>query len=117
MRNVNKAINGINVDFCKVRQSGVLALGFKNASAMQKASDQIGDCSDISDAYELKSPKKLLPTVTLHSINEMLFDTCESREDVKTALLDDILLRNENITDMIESGSETLEVVMIQKHQ
>ena len=118
MRNVSNAINDINVDFCNVNQSGVVALGFKDAAEKKKAQDKIQECSDISNAYTLKSPKKLLPVVTLHGINEVLFDLClDDRDNMKATLRDDILLRNDGLQNLLDSGEdETLDVVMIQKH-
>ena len=116
VQNVNKAINGINVDFCKVRKSGVVAIGFADASSKQKAQDEIEKRPEISDVFTVKSPKQLLPKVSLLGINGVLFDACNGKDEMKSVLLKDILARNYDIKCLVDSSpEEILEVVMIQK--
>ena len=119
VKDVNGAINGVNVNFCKIRKSGTVAIGFNDAASKNIAKEKIQKCSELSDAFTVKSPKKLLPKVTLSGINEVLFDSCgtEDRDAMKSILLKDILARNDNIKQLVDSDSnETLEVVMIQKY-
>ena len=118
IQTVSKVINDINVNFCKVKKSGVVALGFEDNLSKKKAAEKIKQCSEISEKYSTRSPKKLLPKVTVLGINEVVFDECnaEDKEEMKSILLKDILKRNSDIKNAIDSNpDETVEVVMIQK--
>ena len=118
VQNVSKAIEGINADFCKVKKSGVVTLGFNDKSSKEKAENKIKKYADISEKFSTRSPKKLLPKVTLSGINEIVFDSCDvqNKDEMKSTLLKDILSRNENVKEVIDSNpDETLEVMMILK--
>ena len=113
---VNNAVEGINVNFCKMKDSGVVALGFADAESKELAVSKLKDDSKLSDMFVTRSPKKVSPKVTIHGINELLFDGCNERDERKSILLKDILKRNLEIRDLINSGSQDfLEVVMLQK--
>ena len=116
VQNVNKAIRGINVNFCSVKKSGVVAIGFNDIESKRNAEKQIKDSNEISDYFCTRSPKQLLPKVTLLGINEVIFDDCSNKDEMKTALLEDILLRNDYIREVLDASSdESLDVLMIQK--
>ena len=118
VQEVNKAIKSVNVNFCKVKKSGVVAIGFNDVAAKNTAMKKIQECSELSEAFTMKSPKKLLPKVTLLGINEVLFDTCveQSRDEMKATLLADILTRNAYLKQITDCNSyDTIEVAMIQK--
>ena len=51
IQNVSKAINNINVNFCKVKKSGVVALGFEDKLSKKNAEEKINQCSEISEKY------------------------------------------------------------------
>ena len=115
---VNNAVDGINVNFCKMKDSGVVALGFADAKSKELAVSKLNDDSELSDMFVTRSPKKASPKVTIHGVNELLFDGCdgEDRGEMKSILLEDILKRNTEIRDLINSGShDFLEVIMLQK--
>ena len=115
--NVNKAIHGINVDFCKVKKSGAVAIGFKDKLSQKNAEEKIKQCSEISKNFTTRTPGKLLPKVNVFGINEVLFDDCNKDNDaMKATLLNDILCRNADLKSAVDANTnEVLEVVMIQK--
>ena len=116
VHSVNKAIHGINVNFCSVKKSGVVALGFDDIESKANAEEKIKESAEITDVFSTRSPKKLLPKVTLLGINEVIFDECSNKDEMKTALLEDILLRNDDIKKALTSSpDESLEVLVIQK--
>ena len=118
MNPVYKALSDINVEFCSVRKSGVVAIGFPDSKSKMVAEERIRTDDSCSSAFSTRSPKKLMPKVTVSGINEILFDSCnkEDRNELKTVLLKDILLRNKGIQAIIDSdSSEFLNVVVIQK--
>ena len=118
LQDVNKAITGVNVNFCKVKKSGIVALGFEDESSKQNAEKRINQCSKMSKSFSTRSPEKQLPKVTVFNINDVLFDDCDKsdREEMKSVLLKDILARNGDIKQLMDSNdNEVLEVVMLQK--
>ena len=116
VNDVNKAIHGINVNFCSVKKSGVVALGFDNAESKANAEAKIKENVEVSNVFSTRSPKQLLPKVTLLGINEMIFDKCSNKDEMKAALREDILLRNDDIKQVLDSSpDELLDVLMIQK--
>ena len=117
VQNVNKAIHGINVNFCNVKKSGVVAIGFDDIKSKQCAEEKIKENVEISEIFSTRSPKQLLPKVTLQGINEVVFDDCTDKSEMKTALLKDILFRNNDIKQVVDSSpDELIEVLMIQKY-
>ena len=118
VKNVNRAINGINVNFCKVKKSGVVAIGFKEIASKKITEDKIKNCAELSDAFSSRHPKQLFPKVTLLGINEVIFSECngDDRDEKKSILLKDILSRNNDIKQVVDSSAdEMMEVVMLQK--
>ena len=115
---VNNAMGGVNVNFCKVKKSGVVALGFDDINSKNKAEQLLSKSEEITKSFSTSSPKKLLPKVTVFGINEVVFDACdkENKDEMKSVLLKDILARNLNIANLLSSDeNESLDVVMLQK--
>ena len=118
LRSINDAISGVNVEFCSVRKSGIVAIGFKNSDAKKQAEEQLKKDDCCSSTFLSRDPKKLVPKITVTGINEVLFESCnkEDNDGMKKILLDDILNRNCNLKTLTESSKdEFLSVVMIQK--
>ena len=113
---INNAIEGVNVDFCSVKKSGRIAIGFQNAESLKTAEKKLKENGECSAKFETRLPKKMMPKVTVHGICEVLFESCNSRDEMCNALLDDILLRNTTIKSIIDnSASEFISVVLLQK--
>ena len=117
LQNINSAISGVNVEFCTFKKLGLVAVGFSDSEAKQRAEQKIKDDGTVSSAFKTRLPRKLLPKVTVHGINEVLFDLCEDdKDEMKSTLKRDILQRNDCVRQVLESDSEAiLEVVMLQK--
>ena len=117
LQSINSAISGVNVEFCTFKKSGLVAVGFSDSEAKQRAEQKIQDDATVSSTFKTRLPRKLLPKVTVHGINEVLFDLCEDDKDkMKSTLKKDILQRNDYVRQVLESDSEAiLEVVMLQK--
>ena len=71
------AMGGVNVNFCKVKKSGVVALGFDDINSKEKAECLLNKSEEITKSFSTASPKKLLPKVTVFGINEVIFDACD----------------------------------------
>ena len=118
LNSVYKAVTDINVEFCSVKKSGVIAIGFPDSDSMKLAEDKIKNDQACSSTFTADNPKKLLPKVTVKGINEILFDSCnnDDRDEMKAVLLKDILLRNKGIQNIIDSDTkEFVDVVAINK--
>ena len=117
LQDINSAISGVNVEFCTFKKSGLVAVGFSDSEAKQRAEQKIKDDATVSSTFKTRLPRKLLPKVTVYGINEVLFDSCEDdREEMKLTLKRDILRRNDCVRQVLESDSDaTLEIVMLQK--
>ena len=115
---INDAITGVNVEFCSVRKSGIVAMGFKDSNAKKIALEKIRNNDHCSSSFLSRDPKKLVPKVTVTGINEVLFESCnkDNRDEMKAILLKDILDRNSSVNALIDSSENNfLTVVMIQK--
>lgn len=116
MKDVNAAISGINVNFCKTKNTGAVTIGFSDKASKDTAEKKLNQCSRLSANFSTRSVTKMLPKVSLNGINEVIFGDCTDRDEMKSILLKDILKRNSNVKDLIDaSNDETLEVVLIQK--
>ena len=118
INSVYKALSDINVEFCSVRKSGNIAIGFPNSDTKKVAEERFRTDEACSSAFTSRVPKKMMPKVTVNGISEMLFDShnTEDRGELKSVLLNDILLRNKGIQTIIDSDStEFLNVVTVQK--
>ena len=115
---INKAMAGVNVEFCKVRKSGIVAIGFKDSDAKTAAEEKIKRDINCSASFLPRNPKQLVPKVTVMGINDVLFDKCDknNKDEMKDILIKDIIDRNSYIKTLIDSTeSNFLNVVMIQK--
>ena len=115
---VYKAVSDVNLEFCSIRKSGVVAMGFPDSKSKKIAEEKMIADATCSSMFSTRLPKKLMPKVTVTGINEHLFESCdkENKDQQKAVLLDDILQRNASIRDMINSdSSQFLQVVMVQK--
>ena len=117
LSSINHAMSGMNVNFCSIKKSGVVAIGFKDSKTKMLAEEKINQNKKLSSDFQAKSPKKLMPKVTIKGINEVLFEDCiGDRDQMKDVLRQDIVNRNQNIKDILETdSSEFLTVVMVQK--
>ena len=118
MRHVNEAMDDVNVNFCKIKKSGIVALGFSDAESKSQAELKLNEHSGVSEIFVARSPKKILPKVTIRGISDMLFDgyNSDDKDKLKSVLRKDILKRNPAIQNLITSNvDECLEVVLLQK--
>ena len=118
LNTVYKTVTDINVEFCSVKKSGTIAIGFPDAASKKLAEEKIKSNEACSAVFTTDSPKKMLPKVIVKDINEILFDSCdkENRDEMKSVLLKDIMLRNKGIQSIIDSNPEEfVHVVTIQK--
>ena len=117
MRHVNEAMDDVNVNFCKIKKSGIVALGFSDAESKSQAELKLNEHSGVSEIFVTRSPKKILPKVTIHGINDVLFDgyNSDDKEKLKSVLRKDILKRNPTIKNLLSNVDECMEVVMLQK--
>ena len=114
-KSINKCVSGINVSFCKPKMnSGAVVMGFPNEETKNKVANKISADENLSKQYTTTSPKKMLPKVTITGIHKVLFEDCnkEDREEMKSALIKDILERNIFLKQHM-NDKETLEVVMM----
>ena len=114
---INHAISGINVNFCSVKKSGVVAIGFNDSETKKQAEDKIKRNEKLNVDFQTKYPKKMMPKITIKGINEVLFEGChDNRDQMKEVLKEDIIDRNENIKMLLEEyPNESLTVVVVQK--
>ena len=113
---INNAMAGVNVDFCSVKKSGCVAIGFQSADSLKAAEKKLKENKDCSLAFSTRLPKKMMPKVTVHGISEVLFEGCENREQMCNVLLDDIIKRNANVKSVIDGApTEFITVVMVHK--
>lgn len=113
---INNAINGVNVDFCSLKKSGRVAIGFQSVESLKAAEKKLNESKECSSAFSTRPPKKMMPKVTVHGISEVLFEFCENRDEMCDVLLDDIIKRNTVVKSLIDSNSsEFISVVMVQK--
>ena len=118
LNSVYRAVTDVNVEFCSIKKSGIIAIGFPDSDSRKIAQEKIKKDQTCSSAFTTESPKKLLPKVTVKGINEVLFDSCDKddRDELKAVLLKDILLRNKGIQSVLDTdASQFLHVVTIQK--
>ena len=118
MSSINSAISGINVNFCSVKKSGIIAMGFNESQSKDLAQEKLNNDITCSSAVSMRVPRKLHPKVTIMGINEVLFNECnlEDKDTMKTVLLNDIIARNSSVKSVIDSSDdEFLQVVMLQK--
>ena len=118
MSSINSAISGINVNFCSVKKSGIIAMGFNDSQSKDLAQEKLNNDITCSSAVSMRVPRKLHPKVTIMGINEVLFNECnlEDKDTMKTVLLNDIIARNSSVKSVIDSSDdEFLQVVMLQK--
>ena len=114
---INDAITGVNVEFCTIKKSGIVAIGFQDPEAKKIAEKKISQNENCTSHFSTREPRKLLPKVTVTGIHEVLFESCDknNRDEMKSVLLDDILNRNPILRTMSDSPANVLSVVMIQK--
>lgn len=107
----------VNVEFCSIQKSGLVAVGFSDSASKELAAQKIKESTSLSSNFETTLPRKMLPKVTINGISEILFSSCnDNKDDMKQALRNDIIKRNSFVKYVLEaSSSETLEVVMLQK--
>ena len=118
LNSVYRAVTDINVEFCSIKKSGVIAMGFPDSDSKKLAEMKINGDSTCSSTFTAESPKKLLPKVTVKGINEILFNSCDhdDRDEMKEVLSKDILKRNQGVQNIIDSDhNEFLKVVTLQK--
>ena len=118
MSSINSALSGINVNFCSVKKSGIIAMGFSDSQSKQLAQDKLKNDQTCGTAVTTRCPEKLSPKVTINGINEVLFDSCDTtdKDAMKNALLNDILARNPTVKSVIDSSTnDFIKVVMLQK--
>ena len=105
LQNINKALSDVNVEFCSVKKSGLIAVGFSNAASKELAEEKLKGNSEVEAMFSTRNPRKLLPKVTIHGINECLFDMCNgNREDMKATLLEDIIKRNSILKNILDAN-------------
>ena len=73
---VYRAVTDVNVEFCSVKSSGVIAMGFPDSDSKKLAEEKIKEDALCSSTFIAESPKKMLPKVTVRGINEILFHSC-----------------------------------------
>ena len=117
LSSINHAISGINVNFCSVKKSGVVAIGFNDSETKRQAEDKIKKDEKLNSDFETKYPTKMKPKITIKGIHEVLFENCNNDRDVmKAKLKEDIIQRNDNIKMLLEEyPNESISVVMVQK--
>ena len=113
---INDAIDGVNVDFCSVKKSGRIAIGFQSAESLKAAKKRLNEDDNCSSAFTTRAPKKMMPKVTVHGISEVLFENCGNRDEMCETLVNDIVRRNASIKNIIDGNStEFISVVVLQK--
>ena len=117
MNAIGKTIQDVNVEFCSIKKSGLIAVGFSDEKSKDLAANKIKANADIASAFSTRAPRKMLPKVTVRGISEVLFDGCnEDKEQMRTVLRNDILRRNSALKNILDADkNESLEVVMVQK--
>lgn len=117
LQTIGKAIQDVNVEFCSVKKSGLIAVGFADEKSKKLAEDKMKGNTALSQSFLTRAPRKLLPKVTVSGISEILFDDCkDDKAQMKKVLYDDIVKRNSCISNILDHDSnETLDVVMVQK--
>ena len=77
--NINKSvkddINDLNVNFYKTKEkSGHVIISFPDKETRDQANEKILSNKDLSVKFSMKTPKKMLPKVTITGINKVLFE-------------------------------------------
>jgi hypothetical protein len=70
INSVYQAVTDINVEFCSIKKSGVIAMGFPDSDSKKLAEMKINGDSTCSSTFTAESPKKLLRKVTVKGINQ-----------------------------------------------
>ena len=114
---IGKAIGDVNIEFCAVKKSGLVAVGFSDADSKKLAEKRLNENHELSTAFKTRLPQKLLPKVTVSGISEVLFESCNGdKDEMKRILKNDIISRNYVVKNILESNpDEEFEVVMLQK--
>jgi len=114
---LGNAISDVNVEFCSIQKSGMVAVGFSDAAAKENAERKIKGSAALSSSFETTVPCKMLPKVTINGINEYLFSSCnDNKDNMKKVLRDDIIRRNDFVKQILDNSTdEIIEVVMIQR--
>ena len=92
LSSINHAISGINVNFCSVKKSGVVAIGFNDSETKKQAEDKIKKDEKLNSDFETKYPTKMKPKITIKGIHEVLFENCNNDKDVMKAWMVTIYL-------------------------
>ena len=81
---------------------------------------RISDNNAISDIFSTKTPKKMLPKISINGINKMLFITEDPVQDKrnyeKNVLKNDIMRRNQFLQPLINEG-HTFDIVVIKEEE
>ena len=119
---INSSIQGLGVDYCRSRKSGVIALKVSDEKDKHEIIDRLNKNLDLSTNYKAKlSQEKQLPKVTVTGISKLVFDGCDENDTdgMKDILVQDILTRNVNLRKVMESADadkkESIEVVLLKK--
>ena len=120
MKLINSTVRGLDIEYCRQRKSGIIALKVSDENEKQQVLDRLNDNVQLATNYTAKLPQdKQLPKVTVTGISEFLFDDCgDDTEQMKSTLIDEILFRNkdlEKVVNGLEGVKEVLEVVMLKK--
>ena len=103
------------------RKTGKIVVGFPNEQSQDTAVGLLNDVVSLC-CYELYTPEKMLPKLTLHNVplDFNLADTnssgLEQRDLVKGQIWQTIVDKNEGVKTLIENGS-VLEIVYFRKHK
>ena len=120
-REVSVILSSVKMTFSNFNpKTGVIVLGFPSMQAKQSASTLLSDALELW-CYELYTPDKLLPKLTIHNvpldfqIDNNDLDPVQLRDLVKDNLWQTLMDKNEGIKDLVQND-QTLEIVYFKKH-
>ena len=86
--------------------------GYPDKETRDQANEKILSNQDLSVKFSMKTPKKMLPKITLTGINQAML--ADRREHNRNVLKADITKRNQFLQPLIDNG-QTFDVVVIKE--
>ena len=115
MKLINSSVQGLEIEYCRPRKSGIIALGVTDENHKQEILKRLNENTKITANYTAKLPQgKQPPKITVSGISELVFDGCaEDEDEMKKVLVDEILARNSTVNDIIQSCSEEEDFIKV----
>ena len=119
---IKQNISNLNVSFYKTKEkSGHVVIGFPDKATLDEAEKKISSDDNLSAKFTTRTPKKMLPKITITGVNKALFtggngdaEFTDNREHYKQAVKMDIMQRNPFLQPLIDN-EHTFDVVVVKE--